>query len=105
MLDNLSIIVKSKYIDTRKVVVARPLLVTVQHNEITLGYCTHEVDFFAGVLRGHSLKVFDECFFSISDFGIVLDVSVTDILIDRLARLTLVEHQVVKRLRDNFVMF
>ena len=92
MLDDLAFFVEAKNIYPCIIIVARPLLMTMQHNEIALSNYLFEVNPLFRVFRVHSLEVLDESFLAITNFGIVLDVNITDVLIDCFAWLTSIKH-------------
>src|SRR5262249_49161247 len=55
-----------------------------------------KMDTFPRKLPGHAFEVLDEGFLAITHAGIVLDIGISDIAFDGLARLTLVKHQVIE---------
>jgi hypothetical protein len=63
---------------------------------IAFGDHPFEFHSLAGVIASGFLEICDEPFFAISDTRIVLDVLLSRILLDRLPRATLIEHQVVE---------
>jgi hypothetical protein len=59
--------------------------------------------FLPRILCTHPLEIRNERFFAIRNMRVVLDVLVTRVLLDRHTRLTLIEHQIIERLRVAFV--
>jgi hypothetical protein len=51
-----------------------------------------ELDMLARVLPRHTLEVFNESLFAVSDPWVVLDVYIASISLDRISRLALIEH-------------
>ena len=96
MLNDLAILIEAEDIDPGPIVVAGPLLVTVQHNVISLCNDSFELHAFPRVLQRHAGKVLDERFLAVRYCGVVLDVQISSILLDGLLRLALIEHQVVE---------
>ena len=60
VLDELAVRVESKDVDAGPGAVARPLLVTMQDDEIALGDRTLDVDSLAGIFPRHSKEIVDE---------------------------------------------
>jgi len=50
-------VIEAEYIDTGVVMITRPLLSTVQNNEIIFSYSMYKVDILAGVLSCHYFQV------------------------------------------------
>ena len=98
VLDDLSIGIKSKYIDASPVSIriCGPFLVTVQHNVIAFRDDTLEGDALARVLPGHAFEVLDEGPLAVGYVRVVLGVTVSGKALDCFSRLVLVEHQIVK---------
>ena len=105
MLNDIAAIIEPKDVDSRIVVVARPLLMAMQNDVISHSECSLERHLFAGIFGCYSLEVFDECFFAVSDLWVVLNVLSANELVDRIPRFAPVEHQVIKRLCVLFVPF
>ena len=99
MLHELAGFVEAKDVDTGpvSVQVGRPDLVTVDNHEIPLSDRSEETDPFAWVLSSHALKVLDERGLSVSDVWVVLGVGCTQVELNCLPRLALIEHQIVER--------
>jgi hypothetical protein len=76
--------------------IARPFLPAVQNNVIALCNYVLELDVFTGVAAGGFLKIGYESVLAVSDPRIVLNVAVPDVSLDGLARLALIEHEVIK---------
>jgi len=104
MLDNLAILIESKYVDSCVVFVSRPLLVTMENNVIIFRYRSFEVGRLARIFRAHPFKILDKRFLAVRDMRVVLDVLITRVPLDGLTRLTLIEHQVIERLRVALVL-
>src|SRR5919109_2426189 len=96
MLHNLTIVVEPKYINTRPIAVARPFLMTMQDDIIALSENSLKANTLTRVLFRHSLEILDESRLAVGHSGIVLDVNVARILLDRFSGVTLVEHEIVK---------
>ncbi len=79
------------------VLVAGPLLVAMQDDEVAFRDRALEVNALAGILPRHPLEVRDEGGLAVGDVRVVLDIVVARIAADGLRRLALVEHQVVER--------
>src|SRR5262249_45729916 len=105
VLDDLAIIVEPEDIDAGPVAIARPLLVTVQHDELALGDRALELDALARVLTRHALEVIDEGLLTVRDAGIVLGIRRARKADYRFGRIALVEHQIVERDHGRLVMF
>ena len=103
MFNNFPIIVETKNIDSRIIIITWPFLVIVKHDEITLSNSPFKMNPFPGVTVLHSLKIFDERLLPIRHVWIVLYVYVADILLHCVTRFTLIEHQIIKCLRRFFV--
>jgi hypothetical protein len=54
------------------------------------------MDALAGIIARHSLEVLNEALLAVPDGGVVLDICLADVLLDRLPRPALVEHQIVE---------
>jgi hypothetical protein len=104
MLHDFAILIKSKDVDPCIVFVSRPLLVTMEDHLIFFRYRSFEVRPFARILRAHSLEILDERFLAVRDMRVVLYVLITRVLLDGLTRLTLIEHQIIERLRVALVL-
>ncbi len=76
----------------------------VEHNEIGLRNRSFELNLFSWLFRSHSFEALDERPFSISDLRIVFDIDIAGIFLDCFARLALIKHQVVERLRVPLVL-
>jgi hypothetical protein len=74
VLDDLAVLVESENIDARIVVIAGSVLKTMEHHEVAFSYRSLELDTLAGILPGHSLKVFDKRLLAVADMGIVLSI-------------------------------
>ena len=92
MLHNFAVFVEAKNIYPCIILISRPLLMAMQHNEVTLGNYSFEVNLLFGEFRVQSLEVLDESILTITDVGIVLDVFVANVLLDGLAWLTSIKH-------------
>ena len=103
MLDDLPVLVKAEYVDPGVILVAGPLLKTVQNNIVTLGERPFEMNALTRVLLRHSLEVGDEGFLPIADMWIVLDVHIADVPIDGLTGFAIVKHQGIEVLGILFV--
>ena len=97
MPDDLAVVVQAEDVHSSPIGAAWPPLITVQDRMISFGNHALKLDVLAGVLTRHAFKVFNEGLFSVSDHRVVLDVLVTDVALDCLGRLALIEHQIVKR--------
>jgi hypothetical protein len=104
VLDNFPVVVEPKDIDSRVIIVPWPLLMTMQHDVVAISEGTFELNSLARVLGGHPLEVLDKRLFAVGDIWVVLNVSIAGILLDRLARLALIKHQVIEGLRISFVL-
>lgn len=69
---------------------------TMQHEVMVFGYCPFERDLLVGKLCRHFFEIFDEGFFSIRHFGIVLNVPCLHVHLNCLLWFTLIEHQIIK---------
>lgn len=96
MLDDPVRVVEAEDVDAGVVIVARPMLVAVQHDQVTLDDRALDLDALAGVLRGHPIEVVDERLLAVGDVRVVLRVGVAGEPLDRLPRQASVEHQVVE---------
>jgi hypothetical protein len=54
------------------------------------------MDALAGVIARHALEVLNEALLAVRDGGVVLDICLADVSLDRLPRPGLVEHQIVE---------
>jgi hypothetical protein len=104
MLDNLAILIESKNVDSCVVFVSRPLLVTMENNVIIFCYRSFEVGLLARIFRAHPFKILDKRFLAVRDMRVVLDVLISRVPLDGLTRLTLIEHQIIERLRVALVL-
>jgi hypothetical protein len=104
VLDDFAAVIEPKYVDSRIVLIAWPLLVAVQHHVFTVSEYALEVNPFAGILSSHALKILDEWLFAVGYLGIVLNVLNTDELLNCFAWLALIEHQVIECLSVRFVL-
>jgi hypothetical protein len=68
------------------------LLVAVQDHIFLFSDNSSELDTFARVLPRHTLEVFNESLFAVSDGWVVLNVYIASIALDRIGRLALIEH-------------
>ena len=60
MFDNFAVLIEAEYVYSGVIVVSRPLLETMQDNEIILGYRALELHALSGILLRHSGEIFDE---------------------------------------------
>lgn len=103
MFHNFAIVIEAKNVYPGLVVAPWPLLMAVEYNEIAFRNCSLEVDLFAWVFRVHTLEILDERLFTVSHFGVVLDVHIADVFFNGFTRLTLIEHQIIECPRVPFV--
>jgi hypothetical protein len=92
VLDDLPVLVETENINPSIVVIARPLLMTVEYHPVSLRYRPFEMYFLARIPRIHSLEIVNERFLTIADFRIVLDILVADIFLYGFSWSALVEH-------------
>jgi len=97
VLDYLSILIQSEYINAGVLMIAGPFLTAVKHDQISLCYRAYEVNLFPRPFFRHFLKVGNECRLTVADQWIVLYVFITHILFYRFFRLAIVKRQGVKR--------
>ncbi len=88
MFDDLAARIEAEDVDAR-VLLFGPELVAVQDDVVAFGKGALEFDALAGILGGHALEVVDERLFAVGDVRVVLDVGVTDELLDGLGRAAL----------------
>jgi len=74
VLDDLAVAAEAEDVDSGLVVIAGPLLEAVEHDQVAVGDCAHELDRLAGVLGLHPLEVLDESVFAVAHVWDVLDV-------------------------------
>ena len=96
VLYDFSVLIDPEDIGSRPRMVPRPLLPTMQDYVVAFGDDPKDLDFLAGVLAGRFLEVVDETLLAVADARIVLDILGSRVLLDRLARLALIEHQVIE---------
>lgn len=96
MFNNCAVLIQAKDVNPGPVVIAGPLLETMQHDVVVLGNDALEVNTFSGVLLCHPGEVLDERLFAICYRRIVLKVHITCVPFDGFGRLALVEHQIVE---------
>lgn len=96
VFNNFAVLIKSKDVDACIILVPRPLLVTMQHNVVLLGYSAPERDLFIWKLGSHALRIVDKSLLSISHVRVMLGIRSTDLFLDGLPRTALVEHQVIE---------
>jgi hypothetical protein len=65
--------------------VARPVLETVQRDEVALGDRAHELDVLARAFARHALEVGDEGLRAVGDVRVVLPVRRAHVAVDRFA--------------------
>ena len=68
----------------------RPLLVAAENDVVFFRDHALEFDALARILLRHPLEVIDERFLSVTDLGIVLDVGIANVQLDRSSRSALV---------------
>ena len=107
MLDDFTVVIQAKdiYPCPVSVFVSGPLLVTMQNHKVSFRECALETDSFARVLLCHLLEVRNEGVFAVRNMRIVLLVHGARVFFNRLSRLALVEHEVVKLFRRTLVSF
>ena len=76
--------------------VSRPLLKAMKYDELAFRENSFKLNFFTRILARHLLKIFDECFFTVRHYRIVLNVLRACVAFDGFSRLTPVEHEVVE---------
>jgi hypothetical protein len=103
VFDNFAVLIEAEYVYSGVIVVSRPLLETMQDNEIILGYRALELHALSGILLRHSGEIFDESLLAVWHSGVVLNVEFAHILLDTFCRLAMIQHQVVKGRHRRFV--
>jgi hypothetical protein len=104
MLDNLAVLVQAKYVHPCPILIAGPLLVTVQDNVISFGDHSFKRHTLSGELSSHSGEVLNECFLAVCHARVVLDVHITGVSLESLSRLALIKHQIVESSYRSFVV-
>jgi hypothetical protein len=87
VLDDFSVVVQSKDIDSRPLAIIRPVLETVEDDEMVFGQHAAELHALAGILAGHAFEVLDERLLPVGDDRIVLRICGADVAPDRFRRL------------------
>lgn len=105
VFDDFPLLIEPENINSRPVGIARPLLVAVQHDIISLRDHVFEFHALARIFCRHALEMGDEGCFAIPDRRVVLDVLVAGVAFDGLRRAALVEHQVVEGRHRALVAF
>lgn len=104
MFDDLAVFIQPEDVDSRPILITRPELKAVQDDQISLGNHAPKFNFLARICQRHSLEIVDEGLLAVSHGGVVLNIDVAGIFLNRLARFALVEHQVIKRDDRSFVL-
>ena len=105
MLDDFAVVVKTEYVDSGIVPIARPRLVAVENDIVAFGDDALERDVLARVFARHSFEVIDEGLFSVADVRVVLDVDVAGVALDGFAGAAVIEHERIEALRVLLVLF
>ena len=104
MLDDFAILGQAKDINSGPVMVARPVLVTMEDDIVVFGDDLPEFNAFARIIARRRLEIVDEALLSVGDARIVLDVLRAGKFFHGLSRLALIEHQVVEGDHVSFVL-
>ncbi len=105
MFDNLAVFIESKNINACPIAVTRPLLMAMEYDVVSFSNNTSIPHMLTGVILRHFSEVVNECRLSVSDEGIVLDVHLSHVLLNRFGGLALVEHQIIEGLHVLLVPF
>ena len=105
VLDDFSIIIQPKDIDTGIFQSLGPNLVAMQNDVLTVYKRTFHLNALAGILLGHLLEISDECILAVPYMRIVLDVLRASICGDRVSGAAIVEHHLIERDDIGFVGF
>ena len=105
MFDDFPVVIEPKNINSCPISLTWPLLITVQDHVVSFGNRTLEVDALAWILLCHPREVLNEGFLAISNSGIMLDIHLPCISLNRFGGLTLVEHQIIELHHRLFVAF
>jgi hypothetical protein len=96
MFDDFPVVIEPKNINACPISITRPLLITVQDHVVSFGKRTFKVDALAWILLCHPREVRNEGLLAISNSGIMLDIRLPCISLDRFGGLTLIEHQIIE---------
>src|SRR5688500_19939178 len=105
MLHDLAVVIQAENINARPITVARPLLQAMEDDILALRDHSREVDALARIFPRHARKVVDESLLAVGHAGIVLNIDVPDVSLDRFGGLALIELQVVESRYGLFVLF
>jgi hypothetical protein len=97
MLDNPAVCIEPEDVHPGPIPVTRSPLQRMQHDKLALGQDPFELDMLPWVFPGHAREVVYEPCFTVRYHGVVLNVDLAGILLNRCGRLALVEHEFVKR--------
>jgi hypothetical protein len=104
VLDDLPALVEAEDVDAGPVAVPGPSLEAVQHDVGALGDRALDVHALVRVFPGHPGEELDEPGLAVGDAGVVLDVDVAHVPLDRLGGPALIEHQVIEGHRVPLVL-
>ena len=96
MLDDLAVVVEPEDVDAGIVVIARPVLEAVEHDEVTLGDGSLYLYPFARPLARHALEVVDEALLARGDMRVVLDIFAPNKALYGTPWIAVVEHLLVE---------
>src|SRR6202048_1360051 len=97
VLHDLTLFIELEDVDSGPHVITGPILATMKDHIVTFGDYPFEFHTLAGIIAGRLLEIGDVSFLPVSYTRIVLDVTVSRVPLDRFARATFVEHEVVER--------
>lgn len=105
MLNDFTGAITPKDVDRSIVIASWPGLMAVNDNQVALSHGTLYLHMFVRKFACHSLEVGNKPLFAALDIWIMLSVIVADIPFNGLARLTIVEHQIIKSDDIRLVLF
>src|SRR6266403_5258665 len=96
VFDDFALSIETEDVHSGPDVITGPILAAMKDNVVAFGDYVFEFHALAGVIASGFLEIGDEAFLAVGDAGIVLDVLLACVPLDRIARAALVEHQVVE---------
>jgi hypothetical protein len=83
MLGDLAVLGQAEDVDARVIMVAGPVLPTVEDNEVSFGNASYNLNTFSRIFERHPLEIVDETSLACGHRWVVLDVVGTDEPLDR----------------------
>ena len=96
VFDDFALSIEAEDVHSGPDVITGPILAAMKDHVVAFGDYVFEFHELAGVIACGFLEISDEAFLAVGDAGIVLDVLLACVPLDRIARAAPVEHQVVE---------